>query len=83
MPIPLLRLLSESPPVQVLYDRGGKGVLVNFARVARPERPKGAKDEVKRPVGPPETQKVKTFRSAEFHAQKLSGPSAFLVVFYY
>ena len=53
MPIPLLRLLSESPPVQVLYDRGGKGVLVNFARVARPERPKGAKDEVKRPEGPP------------------------------
>ena len=28
-------------------------VLVNFAWVARPERPKGAKDEVKRPEGPP------------------------------
>ena len=26
-----------------------KGVLVNFAWVTRPERPKGAKDEVKRP----------------------------------
>ena len=29
-----------------------KEVLVNFARVTRPERPKGAKDEVKRPEGP-------------------------------
>ena len=28
-------------------------VLVNFAWVTRPERPKGAKDEVKRPRGPP------------------------------
>ena len=28
-------------------------VLVNFAWVSRPERPKGAKDEVKRPEGPP------------------------------
>ena len=30
-----------------------KEVLVNFAWVTRPERPKGAKDEVKRPEGPP------------------------------
>ena len=30
-----------------------KGVLVNFAWVTRPERPKGAKDKVKRPEGPP------------------------------
>ena len=30
-----------------------KEVLVNFAWVARPERPKGAKDEVKRPEGLP------------------------------
>ena len=30
-----------------------KEVLVNFAWVARPELPKGAKDEVKRPEGPP------------------------------
>ena len=28
-------------------------VLVNFAWVTRPERPKGAKDEVKGPEGPP------------------------------
>ena len=28
-------------------------VLVNFAWVSRPERPKGAKAEVKRPEGPP------------------------------
>ena len=28
-------------------------VLVNFAWVTRPERPKGAKDEVKRPEGSP------------------------------
>ena len=28
-------------------------VLVTFAWVTRPERPKGAKDEVKRPEGPP------------------------------
>ena len=28
-------------------------VLVNFAWVTRPERPKGAKDEVKMPEGPP------------------------------
>ena len=28
-------------------------VLVNFAWVTRPERPKGVKDEVKRPEGPP------------------------------
>ena len=27
-------------------------VLVTFAGVTRPERPKGAKDEVKRPEGP-------------------------------
>ena len=33
--------------------RGGKEVLVNFVWVTRPERPKGAKDEVKRPEGPP------------------------------
>ena len=30
-----------------------KEVLVNIAWVTRPERPKGAKDEVKRPEGPP------------------------------
>ena len=30
-----------------------KEVMVNFAWVTRPERPKGAKDEVKRPEGPP------------------------------
>ena len=30
-----------------------KEVLVIFAWVTRPERPKGAKDEVKRPEGPP------------------------------
>ena len=30
-----------------------KEVLVNFAWVTRPERPKGAKDEVKRLEGPP------------------------------
>ena len=30
-----------------------KEVLVNFAWVTQPERPKGAKDEVKRPEGPP------------------------------
>ena len=30
-----------------------KEVLVNFAWVKRPERPKGAKDEVKGPEGPP------------------------------
>ena len=30
-----------------------KEVLVNFAWVTRPERPLGAKDEVKRPKGPP------------------------------
>ena len=30
-----------------------KEVLVNFAWVTRPERPKGAKDEVKMPEGPP------------------------------
>ena len=30
-----------------------KEVLVNFAWVTRPERPKGAKDEVKKPKGPP------------------------------
>ena len=30
-----------------------KQVLVNFAWVTRPERPKGAKDGVKRPEGPP------------------------------
>ena len=30
-----------------------KEVLVNFAWVARPERPKGAKDKVKMPKGPP------------------------------
>ena len=30
-----------------------KEVLVNFAWVTRPERPKGVKDEVKRPQGPP------------------------------
>ena len=30
-----------------------KEVLVNFALVTRLERPKGAKDEVKRPEGPP------------------------------
>ena len=30
-----------------------KQVLVNFAWVTRPERPKGAKDEVKMPEGPP------------------------------
>ena len=30
-----------------------KEVLVNFAWVTRPERPKGVKDEVKRPEGPP------------------------------
>ena len=30
-----------------------KEVLANFAWVTRPERPKGAKDEVKRPEGPP------------------------------
>ena len=30
-----------------------KEVLVNFAWVTRPERPKGAKDEVKKPEGPP------------------------------
>ena len=30
-----------------------KEVLVNFARVARPERPKAAKHEVKTPKGPP------------------------------
>ena len=29
-----------------------KEELVNFAWVTRPERPKGAKDEVKRPEGP-------------------------------
>ena len=29
-----------------------KEVLVNFVWFARPERPKGAKDEVKRPEGP-------------------------------
>ena len=29
-----------------------KEVLVNIAWVTRPERPKGAKDEVKRPEGP-------------------------------
>ena len=28
-------------------------VLINFVWVTRPERPKGAKDEVKRPEGPP------------------------------
>ena len=28
-------------------------VLVNFAWVTRPEHPKGAKDEVKGPEGPP------------------------------
>ena len=28
-------------------------LLVKFAWVTRPERPKGAKDEVKRPEGPP------------------------------
>ena len=33
--------------------RGEKEVLVYFAWVTRPERPKGAKDEVKRPEGPP------------------------------
>ena len=31
-----------------------KEVLVNFAWVTRPKRPKGAKDEVKRPEGPPQ-----------------------------
>ena len=30
-----------------------KEVMVTFAWVTRPERPKGAKDEVKRPEGPP------------------------------
>ena len=30
-----------------------KEVLVNFAWVTRPEHPKGAKDKVKRPKGPP------------------------------
>ena len=30
-----------------------KEVLVTFAWVTRPERPKGAKDGVKRPEGPP------------------------------
>ena len=30
-----------------------KEVLVNFAWVTRPERPKGVKDEVKMPEGPP------------------------------
>ena len=30
-----------------------KEVLVNFAWFARPERPKGVKDDVKRPEGPP------------------------------
>ena len=30
-----------------------KEVLVKFAWVTRPERPQGAKDEVKRPEGPP------------------------------
>ena len=30
-----------------------KEVLVIFGWVTRPERPKGAKDEVKRPEGPP------------------------------
>ena len=33
--------------------RGGREVLVNFAWVTRPERPKGVKDEVKRPEGLP------------------------------
>ena len=38
-----------------------KEVLVNFAWVTRPERQKGAKDEVKRPEGPPETSSDQYF----------------------
>ena len=34
-------------------SRVEKEVLVNFALVTWPERPKGAKDKAKRPEGPP------------------------------
>ena len=34
-------------------EKEEKEVVVTFAWVTRPERPKGAKDEVKRPEGPP------------------------------
>ena len=37
----------------IIGEEVEKEVLVNFAWVTWPERPKGAKDKVKRPEGPP------------------------------
>ena len=45
--------LLDSRIMDICIMEVRKEVLVTFAWVTRPERPKGAKDEVKRPEGPP------------------------------
>ena len=54
-----------------------KEVVVTFAWATWPERTKGAKDEVKRPEGPPTRLLVLAYFLVNFHIMAYSSPQIF------